>query len=196
MKVMGSLNPDSRTISQKKGALSAINLIKEKRSGKLKGRTCANVRPQRCYITKEDASSPTIYLEYSFTSLIVTVHEGRDVVIFDVPREYLNADMPEDKFILLKVEVEFVDIMLEVKPKHNKNVCVENGVKVIYLRLLKALHGCMESALLWYDLYSNTLKSQGFLINPYDRFIENITVQDKQCKIAWYVDNHKVSHLD
>ena len=45
MKVMGALNPDSLTISQKKGALRAINLIKEKRSGKLKGRTFTDERP-------------------------------------------------------------------------------------------------------------------------------------------------------
>ena len=48
---------------------------------------------------------------------------------------------------------------------------VENGVKVLYLRLLKALYICMEYAILWYDLYSKTLKPQGFLINPYDRCI-------------------------
>ena len=41
-KVMGVLKPESLTRSQKKGALRAINLIKEKRSGKLKGRTCAD----------------------------------------------------------------------------------------------------------------------------------------------------------
>ena len=45
MKVMGALNPDSLTISQKKGALRAINLIKEKRSGKLKGRMFTDERP-------------------------------------------------------------------------------------------------------------------------------------------------------
>ena len=39
-----------------------------------------------------------------FTSLIIDSHEGRDMVIFDVPGAYLNADMPEDKLILLKIE--------------------------------------------------------------------------------------------
>ena len=54
----------------------------------------------------------------------------------------------------------------------------------------------MESTLLWYDLYSKTLKLQGFLINPYNRFIENSTIQDKQFTIAWYVDDNNVSHVD
>ena len=43
MKIVGALNLDSLKRSQNKGALRAINLIKEKRSGKLKGRTCAYV---------------------------------------------------------------------------------------------------------------------------------------------------------
>ena len=101
--------------------------------------------------------------------------------IFDVPGAYLNDDMPEDKFILFK---------------HKKNVRVENGVKVLYLRLLEALYECMESALLWYDIYSKTLKPQGLLINPYDRCIANSTNKDEQCIISWYVDDNKVSHVD
>ena len=54
----------------------------------------------------------------------------------------------------------------------------------------------MESVLFWYDIYSRTLKSQGFLFNPYDRYIENSTIQDKQWTIAWYFDDNKVSHVD
>ena len=60
-------------------------MMKEKLSRKLKGRTCADGRPQRCYITKEDASSSTISLEDFFIGLIVDAHEVRDVEIFDVP---------------------------------------------------------------------------------------------------------------
>ena len=44
-------------------------------------------------------------------------------------------------------------------------------------------------------MYSNTLKSQGFLINSYDRCIANSTIKYKQCTIAWYVDKNKVSHV-
>ena len=78
----------------------ALNFIKEKRSRKLNGRTCVYGRPQIYYITKEDASLMTISLEDFFTSLIIDAHGGEDVVIFNVSGAYLNADMPEDKFIL------------------------------------------------------------------------------------------------
>ena len=54
----------------------------------------------------------------------------------------------------------------------------------------------MEDALVWYDIYSMTLKSRGFLINPYDMCITNSTIKYKQFIIAWYVDTNKVSHVD
>ena len=54
---------------------------------------------------------------------------------------YLNADTPEDKFISLNIEGEFVEIMCKVNSKHKKNVRVDNGVTVLYLQLLKALYG-------------------------------------------------------
>ena len=54
----------------------------------------------------------------------------------------------------------------------------------------------MDSVLLWYCLYSKTLKSHGFLVNPYDRCIVNSTIKGKQYTIAWYIDNNKLSHID
>ena len=46
------------TESQRRGALRVINLIKEKRDGRLKGRSIADGRPQRASYTKEETSSP------------------------------------------------------------------------------------------------------------------------------------------
>ena len=86
--------------------------------------------------------------------------------------------------------------MCEVNPKNKKHMRVENGVNLLYLQITKALHGCIKDALLWYDIYSKTFKSHGFLVNPYDRCIENSTIKGKQCTIACYVDNNKVSHID
>ena len=41
--VLGRLNPDSLTCDQKHKALQAVNLIKIKRCGKIKGRTCVDL---------------------------------------------------------------------------------------------------------------------------------------------------------
>ena len=86
----------------------------------------------------------TISLEYLFNSLIIDTHKGRNVENFDVPAAYLNADMLEGKFIFINIEGKFVEIMCELNPKHKKNVRVENGVKVLYLKLLKIIYRFMD----------------------------------------------------
>ena len=45
--VIVPINPDSLTEDEKTQALEAVNLIKQKRHGKIKGRTCANGSKQR-----------------------------------------------------------------------------------------------------------------------------------------------------
>jgi hypothetical protein len=52
------------TREAKRDALRAVsNLIKEKRTGELKGRTCADGRPQRSLYSKDETTSPTISQE-------------------------------------------------------------------------------------------------------------------------------------
>ncbi len=45
---------------QQMRALSSLMFLKEKRTGDVKGRACINGVPQRAYIPKEDAASPTV----------------------------------------------------------------------------------------------------------------------------------------
>ena len=46
----------------RKQALDYLMFLKQKHSGKMKGRGCTDGRPQREYITKEESSSPTVSL--------------------------------------------------------------------------------------------------------------------------------------
>jgi hypothetical protein len=99
-------------------------------------------------------------------------------------------------FTLLKMEGDSVDIMCDVCSNYEKFVCYENGKKVLYLELLKALYGCVQSALLWYELFSSTLQGMGFELNPYDACVANKVIDGKQCTIVWHVDDTKISHED
>ena len=107
---------------------------------------------------------------------------------------YLKAFM--DDFVVMKFTGESVTILCKLNPKHRKFVVIENGIEVLYVRLIKALYGCVKSALLWYDLFHNTLKDMGFVLNPYDPCVANCMIQGKQCTIACYVDDNKISHVD
>ena len=64
------------------------------------------------------------------------------------------------------------------------------------MRILKALYGMIESALLWYEYYITVLVDLGFTINPYDPCAANKIINGSKCTIAWYVDDNKLSHKD
>jgi hypothetical protein len=182
------------TPEQKKEALRAVNLIKEKRTGDLKGRTCADGSKQRGKYSKEETASPTVSNNALVYTLLVDAKERRDVAFADVEGAYLNARMKG--FVVMKLTGEAVDIMLKVNPKYVTFAVEENGKKVLYLQLEKALYGCVQSALLWYELFSSTLVNMGFELNPYDPCVANKIVDGKQCTIVWYVDDVKISHVD
>jgi hypothetical protein len=169
-------------------------VVKEKRCGRIKGRTVADGRPQQQLYTKEETSSPTVSTDALMLSLLIDATEHRDVATADVVGAYLHAEMED--FTPLKMEGESVDIMCDVNDEYKLYVCYENGKKVLYLKLLKALYGCVKSALLWYELFSGTLQGMGFELNPYDTCVANKLINGKQCTIAWYVDDNKILHLD
>ena len=127
-------------------------------------------------------------------SLQIDGHERRCVGTGDIPAAYLHAY--EKDFTILKFTGESVDILCQTDSSYKKFVTIENGRKVIYVKLKKALYGCVTSALLWYELFTDTLKKMGFELNEYEPCIANKIINGKQCTIVWYVDDVKVSHDD
>ena len=180
--------------SQKRAALRAINLIKEKRSGKIKGRTCADGSSQRVLYTKEETTSPTISSDALMLTLLVDAKERRDVATADVEGAYLNAKM--DDFVLMRFSGDTVDILCDVNPDYTPFVIMDQGKRTLFLRLKKALYGCVKSALLWYDLFVSVLLDLGFVLNPYDSCVANCFFEGSQCTIGWYVDDMKISHAN
>jgi hypothetical protein len=73
---------------------------------------------------------------------------------------------------------------------------LENGEKVLYVKVLKALYGMLEGALLFYKKLCKDLECIGFKVNPYDPCVANQTVNNKQHTVTWHVDNLKASHSD
>ena len=97
--------------------------------------------------------------------------------------------------MFMKFEKEFVVIMCEVNPEYKDHVRTKNGKKVLYVQVLKAIYGMIESALRWYELFTGTLCGMGFELNPYDCCVANKMIDGNQCTVGWYVDDNKVSHI-
>ena len=192
--VYSGIRKKDLTPEQLKRVLGAVNLIKEKRNGILKGRHCANGSKQRPWYEKHETSSPALNIDALILTLIVDAVEGRDVATADVAGAYLNAVMED--FVVLKLVGEDATLMCDVHPPFRDFLESEKGKPVLYLKLDRALYGCVQSALLWYKLFSSTLKNLGFVLNPYDPCVANAMLDGSQCTVAWYVDDNKISHVD
>lgn len=186
------------TAVEKQAAMNAVSLIKEKRCGKLKARVCADGSKQQKFLpSDESVASPTSSNEGTLTTFMIDAYERQTIAIMDIPGAYLHAKVKHDKRrVIMKLKGVFVDFMCKANPKYKASICYEKGVKTLYVKLLRALYGCIESALLWYDLFTSKLSKMGFTLNPYDKCVANKITKGKQCTIVWYVDDVKVSHVD
>ena len=71
-----------------------------------------------------------------------------------------------------------------------------NGVRVLYVEVLKALYGMLQSSLLYYKKWVKDIEKEGFVVNPYDPCVANKMVDGKQQMICFHVDDCKLSHVD
>ena len=125
---------------------------------------------------------------------LADTHERRDAAVADVPGVCLNATI--DEFALLKMMDGQADVMCRIHEKHKAFATIEGGRRLSYLMLNKALCGCVQSTLLWHELFSSTLLSNGFKLNPYDLCVANPTIDGKQCTTCWHAGDSKISHQD
>ena len=181
--------------SQNSQVLNAIDLIKQKQCGKIKGRTVADRRKQRDIYTKSQTSSPTLSLDGFITSLMIDAAEERHVATADVAGVFLKAEM--DDFVVVKLQGPAVGALINInKERYSTHVLNEKGKVVLYVRLLKAMYCALKAPLLWYTLFAKTLRENSFGINPYDKCVASKTINGSQFTICWYVDDIKFSHKD
>ena len=123
---------------QRMRALSSLLFLKEKRMGDIKGRACINGAPQRAYIPKEDAASPTVSTESTFVTATIAAKERRKVRCYNVPSAFVNTDVDEDVIMVLKGEL--ADLMTQIAPEVYRKYVTEDrkGTPILYVKLQKA----------------------------------------------------------
>jgi hypothetical protein len=104
--------------SQRQTVLESYMFLKLKRDGNIKGRTVAGGNKQRDYISKEDASSPTVTTESVLLSCIIDAEEHREVAVEDIPNAFVQTRMENEKdMAFIKIRGILVDIMVEIAPE-------------------------------------------------------------------------------
>jgi hypothetical protein len=190
------LNPPEVNKNIRYEALNYLMFLKRKRCGKIKARGCADGRPQREYISKDESSSPTVSIYALMTSCLLDAIEGRKVATCDIPGAFLQADWPADRDCYLKFEGAMVSMICDIDPKYKSNIVYgKNGRKFIYAKLTKAVYGTLLGAILFYEKLSKQLVEWGYEPNCYDRCTFNKMVDGNQVTIQFHVDDLKISHM-
>jgi hypothetical protein len=118
----------------------------------------------------------------------------------DVPNAFVQTDIANKGIgegIIMKIRGPLVDILVEIAPEvYADYVTYENGKKILYVKMLKALYGMLQSSLLYYKKFRKDIESIGFVVNPYDPCVANRIVNGKQQMVTWHMDNLKSSHVD
>jgi hypothetical protein len=186
------------THSQRMSVLESHMFLKEKRDGKVKGRTVAGGNKQRDYISKEEASSPTVATESVLLTCIVDAEEGRDVAVIDIPNAFIQTRIEDAKdMVFIKIRGVLVDMLVDIAPDvYEPYVTTDKkGTKQLLVQCQNAIYGTMVASLLYYRKFCNSLTSKGFEFNPYDPCVANKIIKGKQMTICFHVDDCKLSHV-
>ena len=186
---------------EKMKAMEALMFLTEKRDKSIKGRMVYNGKPTREWLSREDSASPTVALESILLTATIDAYERRDVMTGDIPNAFIQAYLPvlengKEK-VIMKITGVLVDLLVELAPEiYSDYIVYENGKKVLYVQVLRALYGMLVAALLWYKKFKNDLEQEGFEFNPYDSCVANKMVNGSQHTIRFHVDDLMSSHID
>lgn len=184
------------TTADRLDALKYLMFLKEKRSGTIKGRGCADGRKQRGQVTNKEKSSPTIAIEAVFLIICIAAKEERDVASVDMPGAFMQTSLKGEK-IHIKFEGRMAELLSMIDPKlYRKHIIIEKGKPVLYAELCKALYGMLQAARMFWKQISGDLVGLGYEINPYDWCVCNKIINGKQHTVGWHVDDFILTHED
>ena len=143
--------------------MKALMFLTEKRTGEVKGRMVYNGKPTREWMDREDSASPTAALESIFLLSLIDAKEKRDVMTTDIPNAFVQTEMPEvkegEERIVMKITGVLVDMLVQLNPDlYGPHVVFERGERVLYVQVMRAIYGMLQSALLWYKKFRRNLK--------------------------------------
>ena len=187
------------TGNEKKKAMEALMLMTEKKDMTVKNQMVYNGKPSSEWMSKDDAASRTASLESIMITGVIDAHEEGDVMTADVPNAFIQTPMPEvkpgEERVMMKITGVLVDMLVQLSLEvYGPYVVFENGQKVIYVQVWRAIYGMLQAALLWYKKFRKDLEAQGFKFNPYDLCVTNWKVEGSEDTILFHVDDLKCSH--
>ena len=151
------------TPMEKRRAVEVLLFLCKKRDGSIKGWMVYNGKPTRKWLMQDETASPKVSLEVTFLTAMIDAKEKCDIMTNDVPNAFIQALIPEEERsrerIIMKITGVLVDLLVEAAPEtYRIYVILENGIKTLYVEVLKVLYGMLRVALLWYKKFKLDLE--------------------------------------
>ena len=89
------------------------------------------------YVSKEDASSPTVATDAVLMSWIMDTEEERDFAVIHIPNEFIQTQLEDEKYMaFINILVVLVDILVEIAPDVYKSqvTTYKKGVKQLLVK--------------------------------------------------------------
>jgi hypothetical protein len=116
--------------------------------------------------------------------LSIAASERRRLSTTDIGSAYLNAVL--DTEVIMMLDVELAALVVAIWPELSGYLDHRGRA---YVRLMKALYGCIESSKLWYIELRKALESFGFVANKEDPCVFNKIVDGIQTTLCVHVDD-------
>ena len=187
------------TKKEKAELLESHTFLKQKRFGNIIGHTVAGGNKQCDFISKEEASSPTVATKAFMLTVLIKAKNNRDFAVIDITNAFIQTKVEDEKdMVTIRVLGELVQALLDIAPRFYKPFVTKDKKEnfILLIRCLNAIYVTMIAGLLFYKKFRKTLLREGFEINPYDPCVANKTVNGNQQTIRWHVDDCKFSHRD
>ena len=134
----------------------------------------------------ENLSSPTVAHETVMMIIAIAAIEKRLIATCDITGAYLECDFADDDEVIMTIDPFLAQLLAQIDPTVDQK---KDEKGVIYVKLKKALYGCVQSAKLWYDKLCTVLEENAYVKNDYDQCLFNKMVDGVQITVAFHVDD-------
>jgi hypothetical protein len=120
-------------------------------------------------------------------SCIIDAEEERNVALVDIPNEFLQMRVENEKdMAFVKILGILVEILVEISPDVYKPYITNNkkGTKDLLVQFQNVRYGTLVARLMYYRKFVKSLTDIDFIISPYDPCVANKRIEAKQMTIC------------
>ena len=193
------------TLEQREEIIPCHIFLKEKylpdgTFDKIKARLVAGGHRQDRTVYEGKTSSPTVDTAVVMMEAALAASEGRAAATMDFPGAFLQATMPSDQAVFVRIPKDLATVLHMAYPEIYGPFYTP-GHKWLFVRLRKAMYGCVQSALLWYQEFVKIFESLGFKVNTYEHCVLNRFGSQGRITVLVHVDDAFVTapserHID